>query len=207
VIERAMSERKTYDILTDYTTADATERKHSDQKVTTTLEFYDTHMCDDRAVTDVHWSPHYPELLLVAYSARGCSATGDTDTASSSSSSVTTAAATAAVVSNEPDGVVLVWSIATPARPELILHSSSAVLTARFHDFDSHLILGGLYSGQIVIWDMRANVNNNVINVSKSLQPIQRSPMQATTAHPIYSMAMEGKHTTMLYVTDTHYYM
>lgn len=33
-------------------------------------------------------------------------------------------------------------------RPEYQLSSQSPVLTARFHPFDTHVIIGGTYSGQ-----------------------------------------------------------
>lgn len=34
-------------------------------------------------------------------------------------------------------------------RPEYQLSSQSPVLTARFHPFDTHVIIGGTYSGQV----------------------------------------------------------
>lgn len=34
-------------------------------------------------------------------------------------------------------------------RPEYQLSSQSPVLTAKFHPFDTHVIIGGTYSGQV----------------------------------------------------------
>jgi hypothetical protein len=42
----------------------------------------------------------------------------------------------------EPDGQVLVWSMAMQQRPEYNFICQSPVLTARFHDFNSHIIIG-----------------------------------------------------------------
>lgn len=39
-------------------------------------------------------------------------------------------------------------SLAMQHRPEYQLSSQSPVLTARFHPFDAHVIIGGTYSGQ-----------------------------------------------------------
>ncbi|CAM9994498.1 unnamed protein product, partial [Phaeothamnion confervicola] len=91
--------------------------------------------CEDRATTDLHWSPHHPELLLAAYSARG--------------RGVDPAAVAGTGCYNDADGLVLVWSLAVQSRPEYVLTSQSPVLCARFHEFDSHLIFGSTYSGQV----------------------------------------------------------
>lgn len=40
-------------------------------------------------------------------------------------------------------------SMAMQHRPEYQLSSQSPVLTARFHPFDTHVIIGGTYSGQV----------------------------------------------------------
>lgn len=63
--------------------------------------------------------------------------------------------------------------------PEFTLNCQSAILAAQFHAFTPHLIVGGTYSGQVVLWDMRA----------KSL-PVQATPMSADGhAHPVYRYA------------------
>jgi WD40 repeat protein len=56
------------------------------------------------------------------------------------------------------------------------------VLSARFSDFHANLVIGGTYSGQILLWDTRA----------KSL-PVLRTPLSAIGhTHPVYSMSMVG---------------
>ena len=106
------------------------------------------------------WSPKHSELVLGAYYSR-----------------------TLEAASPEADGVVLLWSTALQSRPEyvfscqvagqhcLALRSSrcaivecaesvmllwqSAVTAAQFCQFTPHLVVGGTYSGQIVLWDTR----------------------------------------------------
>jgi len=58
----------------------------------------------------------------------------------------------------------------------------SDVLTARFSPFHPNLIVGGAYSGQVMLWDTRA----------KS-QPILRTPLTGSGhTHPVYSVAIVG---------------
>jgi dynein intermediate chain len=55
-------------------------------------------------------------------------------------------------------------------------------LTAKFSEFHPNIIVGGTYSGQIVLWDTRA----------KSL-PVLKTPMSAAGhTHPVYSMTIVG---------------
>lgn len=72
------------------------------------------------------------------------------------------------------------------SRPEYIFHATSDVLTARFSPFHPSLILGGSYSGQVLLWDTR----------SKSPLPVQRTPLTGASsgghAHPIYSISVIG---------------
>lgn len=54
-------------------------------------------------------------------------------------------------------------SMAMQHRPEYQLSSQSPVLTARFHPFDTHVIIGGTYSGQVrkrLKWHPNRRVNS-----------------------------------------------
>lgn len=99
-------------------------------------------------------------------------------------------AATSAI--NPDEGSVLVWNRHAPSYPEyafkaqvtrfLNIHIKSNVLTASFMEYAPQLIVGGTYSGQILLWDMRA----------KSM-PVQCTPLSSTGhSHPIYSITTVG---------------
>lgn len=47
----------------------------------------------------------------------------------------------------------------------MTFHSSSQVTSMLFDEFQSNIIIGGCYSGQICIWDTRANKKNPVCRV------------------------------------------
>lgn len=93
--------------------------------------FFDERWSRNRTVTALDWSRNFPELLLTAYHRND----GD---------------------SREPDGVCLVWNQKfSRATPEYIFHCQSPVTTAMMAPFQANLVIGGTYSGQIVLWDNR----------------------------------------------------
>lgn len=96
------------------------------------------------------WSPQFPELLVASYHNNEDSP-------------------------HDPDGVCLVWNTRfKKSTPEYIFHCQSPVLSCCFARFHPNLILGGTYSGKIVLWDNR----------SPKRTPVQRSPLSAS-AHTV----------------------
>ena len=77
------------------------------------------------------------------------------------------------------------------SRPEYIFHSTSDILTAQFSPYHPRYILGGTYTGQVLLWDMR----------DKSPLPRLKTPLAGASAaggsygghtHPIYSISQVG---------------
>jgi dynein intermediate chain, cytosolic len=67
-------------------------------------------------------------------------------------------------------------------RPEYVFHAQSDILTAKFSPFHPNLVIGGAYSGQVLLWDTRA----------KSA-PVQKTPLTGGGhTHPIYSIDIVG---------------
>jgi dynein intermediate chain len=81
--------------------------------------------------------------------------------------------------SNDSQGVVLVWSSTLKTRPEFSFFCQTSVTSAKFNPFASSVIVGGTYSGQLILWDVR----------TKSI-PVQKSGMASGHAHPIFSLGM-----------------
>ncbi|KAJ8914979.1 hypothetical protein NQ315_002503 [Exocentrus adspersus] len=133
------------------------EKSH--QRISLNRNFFDERWSRNRTVTSLDWSPQFPELLLASYNNNEESP-------------------------NDPDGVVLVWNTKfKKTTPEYIFHCQSAVLSATFARFHPNLILGGTYSGQIVLWDNRVQKRT----------PIQRTPLSASAhTHPVYCMSVVG---------------
>jgi dynein intermediate chain len=67
-------------------------------------------------------------------------------------------------------------------RPEWIFHAQSDIITAKFSPFHPNLIIGGAYSGQVLIWDTRAGSTS-----------VQKTPLTGSGhTHPVYSIDVVG---------------
>lgn len=160
VMERALSE--SVDIYTDYSgvadSDDAGDEKNS-CRVSLNRCFWDERWSRNRCVTSLDWSPQYPELLVASYHSNAESP-------------------------HDPDGACLIWNTKfKKTTPEYIFHCQSAVMAATFARFHPNLILGGTYSGQIVLWDNRVQKRT----------PIQRTPLSASAhTHPVYCLSVVG---------------
>ncbi|XP_070074487.1 cytoplasmic dynein 1 intermediate chain isoform X15 [Drosophila takahashii] len=160
VIERALSEN--VDIYTDYIGGGDSEEANDERshaRLSLNRVFYDERWSKNRCITSMDWSTHFPELVVASYHNNEESP-------------------------NEPDGVVMVWNTKfKKSTPEDVFHCQSAVMSTCFAKFNPNLILGGTYSGQIVLWDNR---------VAKRT-PIQRTPLSAAAhTHPVYCLQMVG---------------
>ncbi|PNF37516.1 Cytoplasmic dynein 1 intermediate chain [Cryptotermes secundus] len=160
LMERAVSE--SVDIYTDYTgVADGDEAGDEKSGLRLSLNrcFYDDRWSRNRCLTSLDWSPQYPELLVASYHNNEDSP-------------------------NDPDGVCLIWNTKfKKTTPEYIFHCQSPVLAATFARFHPNLVLGGTYSGQIVLWDNRVQKRT----------PIQRTPLSTSAhTHPVYCLSVVG---------------
>lgn len=167
VIERALDQE--YDILANYALAgsngiDEDENEYSNtrgskgrRRVKQIAQFYDERWSKKRMISAINFSPKFPELVLAAYT-KNPSAPHD------------------------PDGLVQVWNMHLHDRPEFVFHAQSDVLAAKFSPFHPNLIIGGAYSGQVLLWDTRA----------KSA-PVQKTPLTGTGhTHPVYAVDIVG---------------
>ncbi|KAF2963117.1 hypothetical protein GQX73_g10451 [Xylaria multiplex] len=167
VIERALDMGNEYDILTDYS-LQAHDIEDEDEQAGNTggkgrrrvkeiVQFYDNRWSKKRMVSSIDFSPKYPELVLASYT-KNPSAPHD------------------------PDGVVQVWNQHLHDRPEFLFHAQSDILAAKFSPFHPNLIIGGTYSGQVLLWDTRAKTS-----------PVQKTPLTGSGhSHPVYSVDIVG---------------
>ncbi|KAL8819419.1 MAG: hypothetical protein Q9223_002131 [Gallowayella weberi] len=170
VIERALDQD--YNVLADYSLNDVVEDSEEDdaygktkgkkgRRIRQVAQFYDERWSKKRMISDIDFSPKFPELVLASYT-KNPSAPAD------------------------PAGLLQVWNLHLHSRPEYTFHASSDLLTAQFSPFHPSLLIGGTYSGQILLWDTR----------SRSVLPSQKSPLTGAASgghtHPVYSMAIVG---------------
>ncbi|XP_051566302.1 dynein, cytoplasmic 1, intermediate chain 2a-like isoform X2 [Myxocyprinus asiaticus] len=160
IMERALSEH--VDVFFDYSGRDMQEKEGEMQagaKLSLNRKFVDERWSKQRVVTCLDWSPQYPELLVASYNNNE-------------------------EAPHEPDGVALVWNMKyKKTTPEYVFHCQSAVMSAAFAKFHPNLVVGGTYSGQIVLWDNRSNKRT----------PVQRTPLSAAAhTHPVYCVNVVG---------------
>lgn len=167
VIERALDMGNEYDILTDYS-LQAHDIEDEDEQAGNTggkgrrrvkelVQFYDDRWSKKRMISSIDFSPKYPELVLASYTKNPAAP-------------------------HDPDGIVQVWNQHLHDRPEFLFHAQSDILTARFSPFHPNLIIGGTYSGQVLLWDTRAKT-----------APVQKTPLTGSGhSHPVYSVDIVG---------------
>ena len=157
ILERALGQQD-YDIFKDYTadnmSIDSKDTRKSLIKLQTTC--YDQQRCQDRPLAALEWSVHHPELLLAAYH----------DPVASHPSGGTIGGG-----QSTQKGLVCIWNMRAGqfSRPEYVLQCESTITAAAVHAFSPHCYIGGTQVGQIVIWDVRAQLTP----VSRSLLSVQ----------------------------------
>jgi dynein intermediate chain len=185
VIERALDQE--YDVLADYAldglngVDDDDDEGYANshgkrRRLKEVAQFYDERWSKKRMISDINFSPkvwrstslrlisslaQFPELLLASYT-KNPSAPQD------------------------PSGLVQIWNLHLHSRPEYTFHSTSDILTAKFSPFHPSIIVGGSYSGQVLLWDTRA----------RSALPVQKTPLTGASSgghtHPVYSIDIVG---------------
>ncbi|EPQ31168.1 uncharacterized protein PFL1_01356 [Pseudozyma flocculosa PF-1] len=156
IVERALAD--TYDYMKDYTvTGDGLEQVHEGRQLRLVRTFGDDRVFANRSITDLDWSTQHPELCVASYNRND-------------------------MANDDPDGLVAVWNLHLRERPEFTFHAQTDVLSVRFSPFQPNLVIGGTYSGQILIWDTRARA-----------LPVLKTPLSAAGhTHPVYALNLVG---------------
>lgn len=157
IVERALTDR--YDYMRDYRiSADDSLSTDSRSQLRLARRFgMADKMLSNRSVTAIDWSTKYPELCVVAYNRDPTN-------------------------EDAPDGLVAVWNMHLGERPEFVFHAQTDVVSVIFSPFHPNLIVGGTYSGQILIWDTRARH-----------LPVLKTPLSAAGhTHPVYGLKIIG---------------
>ncbi|KAI9222978.1 WD40-repeat-containing domain protein [Blastocladiella britannica] len=196
-MEKALTIAETFDFLRDYTISQDVVSQNVDVPPAK-LQFTFAHdqWTKGRTVSALSWNPRFPELVAAAYTK-------------------------STLPTTDSDGLVLVWNLLISSRPEFVLVCQSEVRTSHFSDYHPHLIVGGTYSGQIVIWDTRkarvtnaaapmtngSTHNNNaaatgIVGVVHPMGPALKTPLSAGGhTHPVACSALIGSEVAHQLVT------
>mmetsp|Transcript_17346 Transcript_17346/g.45272 ORF Transcript_17346/g.45272 Transcript_17346/m.45272 type:complete len:630 (-) Transcript_17346:40-1929(-) len=160
-MELVLQTNELYDPTVDYSYGpDSRERRKVKDNVDFDREYFNEKSTLGRTVTALDYNPMHKELLCAAYNEN-------------------------ANDNSQPDGLVLVWNAKMQAqdRPFYAFECQSAVLSCKFAPYMPNVIVGGTYSGEVVLWDNRTP---------------RRTPVQRST------ITTQGKvsHTTPVYCID-----
>ncbi|RKP18486.1 WD40 repeat-like protein, partial [Rozella allomycis CSF55] len=156
MVERVLNEP--FDYLKDYT-MDETVNENIDEYLSVKNKFCNEKV-QGRSINDLDWHPKHHELCLSSYGKKN----GFTNNEYGS------------------NGLVCVWNmLSSSTTPEFEFSCQSQVLSAKFAANNNHLIIGGTYSGQIMVWDLRSKA-----------RPVLKTPISTGHAHPIYSIKCVG---------------
>ncbi|KDN41869.1 WD40 repeat-like protein [Tilletiaria anomala UBC 951] len=157
IAERALTD--SYDYLKDYTKVGLAPGESDSERgqVHCVRTFWDEKLLKNRSITAIDWSTRHPELCVSSYNKNP-------------------------LAIDEPDGLVAVWNMHLKDRPEFVFHAQTDVLSVSLSPFHPNLVIGGTYSGQILMWDTRARA-----------LPVLKTPLSASGhTHPVYSMQLVG---------------
>lgn len=95
------------------------------------------------------------------------------------------------------EGSILLWNVEMKTRPEFYCLSHSSITAACFHPFNSQLVLGGLATGQLAIWDVRAKhypVAKSLINSDIHMFSINSMKVLGTrNAYHVATISLDGR--------------
>lgn len=177
VIERALVEEG--DIFVDYVNGQSMEsEKQIDQGELLVLnrEIFEPNgkfATTNRGVRAISFSALYPELVAVSYDRSSGSPFGS-------------------------ESIIHLWNCLFKTSPEMTFQSSSRITSIIFDQFRTNIIIGGCYSGQICVWDIRANKRTPVLKTPLSqnahTQPVYCMQMVGTTnAHDLVTVSTDGR--------------
>lgn len=115
-----------FDIMQNFILSSKTDENNDQKgkiKIVQFLQFTD----EERCISALEWSPSYEDLVLAAYTRAEVETFG------------------------LPYGVINLWSIENAKNPKHTLYCQSSVTQSQFYPNDPNTIIGGTYSGQILL--------------------------------------------------------
>ncbi|CXI07610.1 cytoplasmic dynein intermediate chain, putative [Plasmodium berghei] len=177
IIERYIGEQEMFNATLNFDT-NKFKNQSKDSENWEKLKLINNYYCktytNNRPITDIKTCNIYSELFLASYGA------SETSTY------------------NDPDGYVLVWNSLMTNRPEYTLISQSPVCTCLFNKFNPYIVIGGTYTGNILLWDIRINqkksIHKTILSSQGHLHPIYCAEIIGTqNSHNLISVDTDGR--------------
>ena len=148
ITEKSINEDNIYNILLK---GDSIFENNPSEKTKELITFFDSN-CVNRTINSLQWSLKYNELLLSSY-------TKPTE------------------ILTEKNGLINLWSLALRDYPEFTLTCQAEITSSIFHTYTPKLIIGGTFTGQVLLWDTRGNENPIMKTPLGIIENIHNSPI------------------------------
>lgn len=179
IVERALGQLEVYDYMVSLSLLPHLQNEYIDLTSNSTksrdlLSFSRCYTSDplaDHPVTSIHPSPFSKSIFLASY-------------ASSPSSP------------SSFEGFCALWDLMITDHPYRVLSAPESVTATHFHNLDRNLLIGGLYNGRIVVWDLSSETGiqtqSNLHDEQSSLPVVGLEAFGSSTLSGILSVSSDG---------------
>ena len=138
--EGALQQNETVDIYQDdfvsLAAEEATLGNRADAEMREFVSFSHLMYCTGKMLPTIEWQPGVKGVVAVS-----CAQNADFELRTTEAGKVQT-------------GYVLLWSFSDPIHPQYVLEAPGDVFAFRFHLTQPDTVVGGLSSGQVVVWNL-----------------------------------------------------
>ena len=179
IVERALGQLEVYDYMVSLSLLPHLQNEYIDLTSNSTksrdlLSFSKCYTSDplaDHPVTSIHPSPFSKSIFLASYASSPASPSSF-------------------------EGFCALWDLMITDHPYRVLSAPESVTATHFHNLDRNLLIGGLYNGRIVVWDLSSETGiqtqSNLHDEQSSLPVVGLEAFGSSTLSGILSVSSDG---------------
>ena len=169
IVERALGQLEVYDYMNEY--IDLTSNSTKSRDLLSFSKCYTSDPLADHPVTSIHPSPFSKSIFLASYASSPASPSSF-------------------------EGFCALWDLMITDHPYRVLSAPESVTATHFHNLDRNLLIGGLYNGRIVVWDLSSETGiqtqSNLHDEQSSLPVVGLEAFGSSTLSGILSVSSDG---------------
>lgn len=166
LVEQALQQNETLDIFRDpfaeLNEEDPTLSNKSENAIKELRSFTDLVYSKNKTLPAIDWHPKKNGVVAVAAAAS------------------VNFARRLDLLDKVDSSYILIWNFADLIHPQLMLEAPQDVLTLRFNPTQPHIIAGGLYNGQVLVWDF--SKAEHVISKGKTAKSASSSSTSSSSS-------------------------
>ena len=174
IFEQALFTNDIFDLCETYYDEDEENMDLSKRTLVTNMCEFTDESTAGRVVTSLEWSAKHLDMFLSAFSQSNDSF--------------------------QSRGLIEIWALANRKAPEYTINCQTEITSAIFHNLNPKLVVGGSFTGQIMLWDMKSKP----IPIQKTPLGVGSNPNGKTHCLPITSLNVTGSETnsTIISLSD-----